>query len=182
MVKLSPRQRLVAEIEIFVLEYREMDSIRNPLLRNSLRGLYLIFSPIYFMLALLVNPLLMKGINWLATRGIDAETLDEVTYCQEHRNQLGLKKENVPVQLQHILSLAEQFGLGDGECRAFFLRQATPVQRQQLHAAAAEYCEQIVAWLDGFPEGKMSNEAAAFMYMLAAEEEIDLENVKDGHD
>lgn len=182
MAKLSPRQRLATEIEIFVLEYREMDSIRNPFLRNSLRGLYLIFSPLYFMLALLVNPLLMKGINWLATRGIDAETIDDTTYCQEYRDQLELQKDKVPARLQHLLPLAEQFGVGDGRCRVFFLRQATPAQRQWLRAAAAEHDEEIVTWLDSFPEGEMSKEAAAFMYMLAAEEEMDLDAANNGID
>jgi hypothetical protein len=48
----------------------------------------------------------------------------------------------------------------------------TPAEREELRAAVAPVHATITAWLDSFGQGAMSDEAAAFMYMQLALEEI----------
>ena len=172
-VKPGLYSRLRAELIIFIDEYHEMDSIRNPLLRNILRIIYLLLFPLYFVLALLVNPLLAKGLDWITSRSIDTTYQDVAGDCQQYRDQHILQPENVPPKLQDLLPLAQQFGLGDGECREYFLTHATPVELEQLQSVTGK-AEEISIWLQSFAEGEMSDEAAAFLYLLHAEEELNL--------
>lgn len=171
--KRSVLDRLWAEVAIFIDEYHEMDAIQNRLLRYVLRCIYLLLSPLYFVLALLVNPLLARGLDWIATRGIDATQRDSARECQDYRARRVLRAEQVPPELRAWLPLAEQFGLGDGECREYYLRRATPAQCVQLHALA-EHVAPISRWVDSFAEGQLSEEAAAFGFLLQAQEELEL--------
>jgi len=165
--------RLRAELVIFQNEYHEMASIRSPWLRYTLRFVYLLLFPLYFALALLFNPLLAKGLDWIATRGIDDSQPDTASDCEQYRKQHMLLPENVPPDLQYLLPLAEQFGLAGGEYRQYYLSRATPGQIEQVHAVTAR-AEQIYGWLQSFAEGEISAEASAYMNLLHAGEELGL--------
>jgi hypothetical protein len=83
-----------------------------------------------------------------------------------------LQPEKVPEHLRHLVPLAEQWGIGDDVERAESIERASPADRQALIQALAPHQSQITAWLDAFGTDVMSDEAAAFMYMQLAVEEM----------
>ena len=78
----------------------------------------------------------------------------------------------VPADLQHLVPLAREWGIGDDVDRNAKVSRSTPADRERLRAALKPYQTRITAWLDSFAGGRMSDEAAAFMYMQLALEEI----------
>lgn len=83
-----------------------------------------------------------------------------------------LDSSDVPAHLQHLIPLAERWGFGDDVDRTTKVDGATPAEREELRAALAPHQAQITAWLDSFGQGVMSDEAAAFMYMQLALQEM----------
>jgi hypothetical protein len=78
----------------------------------------------------------------------------------------------VPVDLRHLVPLAERWGIGDDVERNQRVGRATPAEREELRAAITPLYSRITAWLDSFGGGAMTDEAAAFMYMQLALEEM----------
>ncbi len=83
-----------------------------------------------------------------------------------------LKAENVPQHLRHLTPLAEKWGIGDDVERAELIERASAADRQALERALAPHQSAITAWLDSFEANPMTDEAAAFMYMQLAVEEM----------
>jgi hypothetical protein len=83
-----------------------------------------------------------------------------------------LQAENVPVDLRQLVPLAEKWGIGDDVERAEFIGRASVGDRQALVRAITPHQGRITAWLDSFGTDLMSDEAAAFMYMQLAVEEM----------
>ena len=52
------------------------------------------------------------------------------------------------------------------------VESSTSAEREELRAAITPVHTRITAWLDSFGQGAMTNEAAAFMYMQLALEEL----------
>jgi hypothetical protein len=85
----------------------------------------------------------------------------------------SLNPARVPEHLRELLPLAERWGIGDDVDRGRALERATEAERQELRQAVAEHGAEITKWLDSFGSGAaMSDEAAAFMYMQLAVEEL----------
>jgi hypothetical protein len=83
-----------------------------------------------------------------------------------------LDPQNVPADLRHLIPLAQQWGIGDDVERLAKVDGATPAQRADLRGVVAPQQTRITQWLDSFGQGLMSQEAATFMYMQLAIEEI----------
>ena len=83
-----------------------------------------------------------------------------------------LNVDNVPEDLRHLVPLAERWGIGDDVDRNAAVDRATPAERQELEQAIAPSDARITAWLDSFRQQPMTDEAAAFMYMQLALEEM----------
>ena len=83
-----------------------------------------------------------------------------------------LNANNVPDDLRHLVPLAERWGIGDDVDRNAAVDRATPVERAELERALAPSNARITAWLDSFRQQPMTDEAAAFMYMQLALEEM----------
>jgi hypothetical protein len=79
---------------------------------------------------------------------------------------------NVPVDLRPLVQMAERWGIGDDVERSDYIEQSAPAEREALRAALAPLQARITAWLDSFGTEPMSDEAAAFMYMQLAVEEM----------
>ena len=60
----------------------------------------------------------------------------------------------------------------DDYCRPHLIKRLTKKQRAQLIRAVDRHATAIQEWLDTFPEGKMTDEAAAFLYLAEGVEEI----------
>ena len=79
----------------------------------------------------------------------------------------------VPENLRPLVPLAARWGIGDDLERADALAKSTEQERAELRGAVAAHGGEITAWLDSFGRGAtMTDEAAAFMYMQLAVEEL----------
>ena len=85
---------------------------------------------------------------------------------------LRLDPQRVPADLRHLVPLAEQWGIGDDIERMTKVDRATDTEREQLRVALDPHHARITAWLDSFGQSPMPDEAAAFMYMQLALEEM----------
>lgn len=85
---------------------------------------------------------------------------------------LQLDASGVPEDLRSLVPLASQWGIGDDVIRLAKVDRATAAEREELKSAVDPLSARITAWLDSFPVGGMSDEAAAFMYMQLALEEM----------
>lgn len=83
-----------------------------------------------------------------------------------------LNPEHVPEDLRHLVPLAEKWGIGDDVDRNAKVESSTPAERSELRAAITPASSSITMWLDTFGKEPMSDEAAAFMYMQLALEEM----------
>lgn len=83
-----------------------------------------------------------------------------------------LNPDQVPEDLRHLVPLAEKWGIGDDVDRNAKVDSSTPAERSELRAAITPASSSITTWLDSFGKDPMSDEAAAFMYMQLALEEM----------
>lgn len=83
-----------------------------------------------------------------------------------------LDANNVPEDLRHLVPHAARWGIGDDVDRNAAVDHATPAERAELERAIAPTEARITAWLDSFRQQPMTDEAAAFMYMQLALEEM----------
>jgi hypothetical protein len=79
----------------------------------------------------------------------------------------------IPAELRHLAPLAGVWGIGDDVDRGAKVEASTPAERSALRTAVLPHDTSITAWLDSFGQGNvMPDEAAAFMYMRLAIEEM----------
>ncbi len=81
----------------------------------------------------------------------------------------------VPENLRPAIPVAQRFGIGDDGYREDALHAASDAEIQELRQTVVRHGAEIDRWLNSLdPDQEMSDEAAAFMYMLVAHEEIGL--------
>ncbi len=90
----------------------------------------------------------------------------------ENRPEIKLDPSKVPENLRSLIPHAEKWGIGDDIIRNDFINKSTDAEKQELHNALYEPYERITAYLDSFGDDAMSDEAAAFMYMQLALDEM----------
>ena len=83
-----------------------------------------------------------------------------------------LDSTKVPEDLCNLVPLAERWGIGDDVDRNAKVDGATPEERNELRTALEPLDSRITQWLNSFGQGAMTDEAAAFMYMQLALEEM----------
>jgi hypothetical protein len=77
------------------------------------------------------------------------------------------------VHLRDLIPLAETWGIGDDIIRFDFEQEASDEAKHELVVALADRFEEVQKWLNGQPPSiPLSEEAAAFMYMLSAWDEL----------
>lgn len=94
--------------------------------------------------------------------------------CREDQKALArvFDASRVPSAIRVLAPWASRYGVGDDVCRPFLLRSLTKAQRDKLIRGVDARADEIHAWLDGFPRGKMTTEAAAFLSLAEGVEEI----------
>ena len=90
----------------------------------------------------------------------------------DNRPTITLDSSKVPADLRDLIPLAQHWGIGDDVIRNDVIAKSTPEERQTLRQSLAPRGARITAWLDSFPPNGLSDEAAAFMYMQLALEEL----------
>ena len=94
--------------------------------------------------------------------------------CLQDQRELARRFEasRVPASLRALSLWASRYGVGDDYCRPYLMKRLSKDQRAQLARAVARHAAALHAWLDTFPEGKMTSEAAAFTYLAQGAEEM----------
>jgi hypothetical protein len=90
----------------------------------------------------------------------------------ENRPTIRLDPLRVPAGLRDLVPLAETWGIGDDIIRLDFEEKASPEAKRELLAAVGGRVDQVEEWLRSQPEGGLSEEAAAFLYLLSAWAEV----------
>ena len=106
--------------------------------------------------------------------GNEIPPISDEEALQEYRNDMTLSIDNVPGEFKELLPLARKWGIGDDAIRGDVTDSATESDIQELVAALTGRLDSINKWIDSYPEGTMTDEAAAFMYMGEAIEEMEL--------
>lgn len=95
--------------------------------------------------------------------------------CAQRQKQLKreFKATRVPKELRSLAAAASKYGIGDDVCRPLIMKTVPKATRARLIKAVDKLSPKVQAWLDSFGGGdKMSVEAAAYMYLYEAIEEI----------
>jgi hypothetical protein len=91
----------------------------------------------------------------------------------ENRPTISLDPRKVPPGLRDLIPLAETWGIGDDIIRFDFEQKAPEAAKGELVRTLAGRIDEIQEWLSSQPEGTdLSEEAAAFMYLLCARDEV----------
>lgn len=91
----------------------------------------------------------------------------------ENRPLIQLDPALVPPDLRHLIPLAEKWGIGDDIIRNDFIDKSSSAEKRELLDALQEPLDQrITEWRESFAGTPLSEEAAAFMYMEIALEEM----------
>jgi hypothetical protein len=91
----------------------------------------------------------------------------------ENRPVIRLDPENVPSSLRDLIPLAETWGIGDDIMRLDFEEKASDAAKRALVSSLGGRIPDVQEWLRSQPAGTgMSEEAAAFMYLLSAWDEV----------
>ena len=106
--------------------------------------------------------------------GNEVQPISAEEELREYRKQNVLNRENVPEGLRDLVPLAEMWGIGDDAIRGEIVDAATDEDKRNLAVAMDGKLAVVDKWLDEFPEGSLTDEAAAFMYLAEAIEELGL--------
>jgi nitroreductase len=90
----------------------------------------------------------------------------------ESRSEIKLDPKKVPKELQKLIPYAEKWGVEDDIIRADYEKKSSAKEKKELKRNLAGQAKKINKWLDSFKGKQMTDEAAAFMYMLLAAEEM----------
>lgn len=111
----------------------------------------------------------------LGQSGAAQEVAAGVTRADIEAARVRLNPARVPGELRAVVPFAERWGIGDDAIREAALDAATDEEKSEFAAAVNPYNARITKWLDSFPQGSgMSDEAAAFMFMQSALDELGL--------
>jgi len=91
----------------------------------------------------------------------------------ENRPAIRLDPERVPAPLRDLIPLAETWGIGDDIIRFDFEQKAPEAAKRELVESLDGRTNEVDEWLHSRPPGaELSEEAAAFMYLLIAWDEV----------
>ena len=99
----------------------------------------------------------------------------ELDECLARQKQLRkeFRATKVPKALRSLAAAASRYGIGDDVCRPLIMKRVPKATRARLIKAVDKLAIPVNEWLDSFGGGdKMSTEAAAYMYLYEAIEEI----------
>lgn len=91
----------------------------------------------------------------------------------ESRPTIRLDPQRVPPPLRDLIPLAETWGIGDDIIRFDFEQKAPEAAKRELISGLDGRIGEVEEWLRSQPGGaELSEEAAAFMYLLSAWDEV----------
>lgn len=113
----------------------------------------------------------------LGQAGPEGEARRERAQAEECRAlradlEAALRGSEVPVAFRALTPLAARYGVGDDGCRSLILAQLSADEQAAIVRAVEPHAAAINDWLDGYPGEAIPVEAAAFLYLLLAVEEL----------
>lgn len=89
----------------------------------------------------------------------------EREFCEEERERVmaEFNSKQVPDPLRELVPLAQQFGVGDDPCRAYFVNKTSKQNRKRILQEVEPYLDAIEHWVKTFDAGSLPPEAAAFL-------------------
>jgi len=99
---------------------------------------------------------------------------EELDRCRQDQLELerSFDSKRVPAPIRTLAEPASRYGIGDDVCRPLLMRKIPKKERAKLIRQADKLAAAVDRWLNTFDEGKMTTEAAAFMYFMNGIEEI----------
>jgi tetratricopeptide (TPR) repeat protein len=99
---------------------------------------------------------------------------EELERCKEDQRALArdFDRRRVPAAVRALAGSAVLYGIGDDYCRPVLMKRIPKKDRAKLIRLADKHAAAIDKWLNTFAEGRMTTEAAAFMYLMNGVEEI----------
>lgn len=98
----------------------------------------------------------------------------ELRECEAMSRELRreFRASQVPRALRPLAPAAVRWGIDDDTCRPLLMLRIPRDARARLIRQADALAGVVNAWLDGFAPGKLSTEAAAFMYLMEGVDEL----------
>lgn len=113
---------------------------------------------------------------WLdKVTGNEVSPISDEEALQEYRDHTRLTKDDVPDEFKDLIPLAIKWGIGDDAIRGDVVEAATESDKLELESALSGKLAAIDKWIQSFPEDSMTDEAAAFMYLAEAVEELEMD-------
>ena len=116
------------------------------------------------------NPKLKKGEILPAS-----EMKRKYNLTVENYQPLPLNANNIPGQFRDLVPVAQKWGIGDDIIREDLHVKASTEENQSLKSTLDKRTKAINQWLNSFDKGNMTEEAAAFMYMLEGLDEMNIQ-------
>ena len=93
----------------------------------------------------------------------------------ENRPDINIDPMQVPKNLRDLIPMAEKWGVGDDIIRSDIEKKASDTEKEAFQSKLKGRTKQVTDWLDSYgAEQPMPEEAAHFMYMLEALDEMGL--------
>ena len=121
------------------------------------------------LLALLL-PVLIVEVALLIAFGVDVG----INQTRSPEIAEELRKEEVPVEFQHLIPLARKWGIGDAEERDALIRASSKAELADFLREVGPRLEDIAAWTDGYSEERLRDSPTAgyFIFLETAYEEV----------
>lgn len=139
---------------------------------SGLRGSGIGYQIGFGILLLLLLPVLLLEILLVLLFGKDIGVFIPTTPVEPPK----LIEEEVPETLRDLMPLARKFGIGDDADRGEIMKAALPNELADLEGKVLPRQQEILEWLDTFPENGMSDTASFFLYLGSACDEVPFYN------
>jgi hypothetical protein len=141
---------------------------------SGLRGSGIGYKIGFGILLLFLLPVLLLEILLVLLFGKDIGVFVLITPVEPPK----LIEEEVPESLRDLIPLASKFGISDDADRGEIMKAASPNELADLEGKVLPRQQEILEWLDTFPETKISDTASFFLYLGSACDEVPLFNRK----
>jgi hypothetical protein len=123
--------------------------------------------------ALLIVALFLLPQESDDVEGVPGEGVGDVRgFDSVDRPDINLDPAKVPRDLRDLIPFAEEWGIGDDVIRAHVEEAASDLDKERFSQALGGRTARVTEWLDSFGMELMSDEAATYMYMLSALDEM----------
>lgn len=115
---------------------------------------------------------LLLGVRRLREEREGLVRASEREVAEGFRAENAIERSEVPGDLHEVVPLVEKWGIGDEPSREFFVRRASPAEKQELRRIYRRHGPRISAWIDSLAPGDETPASTGFLYFLDACDEL----------